>query len=404
MYSPASAKSAVEKAGASAVKIAIDTWCLGAHARNHGVYVYALNLLAHFREIAPRHQVEITPYVSSAMENDANRFEAAPGFNPRQTGLLKFSRLWRFGGACSLTTVQGADLVFSPHCTSLYAGGLPPAVVTLHDLIPVVMPWGSRRITATLRFCLWWAATFSRAVITDSQFSKQDLVNVYGLPQEKVSVVHLAYDQERFNASPPDAGLLQTLRHRFRGSRPYIFHHGVIKPNKNLKRLVEAYRLLLARNRNLEFDLVLAGPCGWEYEEVVAAANEDFGSQGSVVLTGALKDDDLSVLLKGASLCVVPSLYEGFCIPMVEAMACGVPTIASNSSCLPEISGGVLKYFDPRSIDEMAVCMEEVLESSHLRNELSERGRLRAADFSWRRCAEETLAILAQCAREGRRK
>jgi glycosyltransferase involved in cell wall biosynthesis len=130
---------------------------------------------------------------------------------------------------------------------------------------------------------------------------------------------------------------------------------------------------------------------GWDYGDVVVAANR---SGGKVVWAGALSDDDLAMLVKGASLEVIPSLYEGFCIPLVEAMACGVPTIAANSSCLPEISGGVLKYFHPESIEEMSECMEQALENEDLRKELSGKGQLRAQDFSWRRCAEETLGVL----------
>ena len=90
-----------------------------------------------------------------------------------------------------------------------------------------------------------------------------------------------------------------------------------------------------------------------------------------MILTGALSDPDLSLLVRGASLEVIPSLYEGFCLPMVEAMACGIPTIAANSSCLPEISGGVLRYFDPYSIEDIAACMEAVLLSRDLQAELA---------------------------------
>lgn len=375
----------------SIARIAFDTWSLGGHARNHGIHVYARQLLAHFRELGPQCGVEVMPYVSPSVDNEANSFTASEGFRPRQTGLLKFDRLWRFGGACALASLQNVDLVFSPHCTSLYAGSFAPAVVTIHDLTPLRMPWSSRRITTTLRFCLWSAAHFSRAIITDSMWSRQDLIHTYRLPESKVAVVNLAYNKEKFNTLPADAQLLADLRAKLGIHKPYVLHHGVIKPSKNLARLIQAHELLTGRNRNLDFQLVLAGPLGWDYDDVVAAA---IRSGGKVVLAGALSDDDLAVLVKGASLEVIPSLYEGFCIPLVEAMACGLPTIAANSSCLPEISGGVLKYFNPESVEEMASCMEQVLENEDLRKELSEKGPLRAQDFSWRRCAEETLRVL----------
>ena len=374
-------------------RIAFDTWSLGGHARNHGIHVYARQLLAHFRELGPQYGVEVMPYVSRRVDNEANSFTASEGFTPHQTRLLKFDRLWRFGGACALASLQSVDLVFSPHCTSLYAGNFAPAVVTIHDLTPLRMPWSSRRITTTLRFCLWSAAHFSRAIITDSMWSRQDLIHTYGLHESKVAVVNLAYNKEKFNTSAPDAQLLSALNSRLGIHKPYILHHGVIKPSKNLARLIQAHDQLTERNRNLDLQLVLAGPLGWDYEDVLTAANRN---GGKVVLAGALSDDDLAMLVKGASLEVIPSLYEGFCIPLVEAMACGVPTIAANSSCLPEISGGVLRYFNPESVEEMSSCMELALENEDLRKELSQKGQLRAQDFSWRRCAEETLGVLKQ--------
>ena len=149
---------------------------------------------------------------------------------------------------------------------------------------------------------------------------------------------------------------------------------------------------MLSRNRNLDLELVLAGPLGWECDEIVAAANGTDG--GRVILTGALDDPDVALLVKGASLAVIPSLYEGFCLPMVEAMACGTPTVVSNASCLPEVSGGVLKYFDPGSVEDMADCMEKTLEDRELLAELTREGKERAGFFDWQRCATQTLAIL----------
>src|SRR5262249_51522173 len=113
-----------------------------------------------------------------------------------------------------------------------------------------------------------------------------------------------------------------------------------------------------------------------------------------VILTGPLEQPELVLLMKGASLAVFPSLYEGFCMPMVESMACGVPTIASSASCLPEISGSVLRYFNPESVEEMAACMEAVLVSSELRCQLSHEGQQRALMFDWERCAKETMTVL----------
>jgi glycosyltransferase involved in cell wall biosynthesis len=143
----------------------------------------------------------------------------------------------------------------------------------------------------------------------------------------------------------------------------------------------------------LDFDLVLAGQLGWASNEIVnAAANRDM--RGRVILAGVLDDSDLALLIKGASLAVVPSLYEGFSLPMVEAMACGVPTIASNTSCLPEISANALAYFDPLSVEDIAACMQAALRDSELRVRLRQKGIDRARELTWERCARQTLNVL----------
>jgi glycosyltransferase involved in cell wall biosynthesis len=238
------------------------------------------------------------------------------------------------------------------------------------------------------------AAKFSVKCITDSQCSKKDLVKTYGLPPEKVAVVHLGYDQAVFNSLPADSARQKSLMARHGIRRPYIFHHSVLQPRKNLVRLIQACGHLWSQRRFREFQLVLAGPFGWNYEPILAAANKS-GAADQIIFTQALPDDDLATLLKGASLCVIPSLYEGFCLPMVEAMACGTPTIAADASCLPEISGGVLRYFDPLSIHKIANAIATALQDSALRQQLSKAGILRASKFSWTRCATETLAVLA---------
>ncbi|MBZ5506721.1 MAG: glycosyltransferase family 4 protein [Acidobacteriia bacterium] len=383
------------------VRVAFDSSALKARYRNHGIQVYARNLLGALRESAPQHGMEIRPFVSSLEEMNALS-EQEPGFRPRKTRLLGFDRVWRYGGATAAAFLDGADILFNPNGASLPINMLLPTVTTIHDLTPMVMPCFPRRISFLLKFLLMRSAKSSAALITVSENSRQDIVRLCGVPQSKIHVVYEGYDRALFNEAAPDQTLLQTLLSRLGISRPYILHHGAIQPRKNLPRLIAAYRQMLARNSCHDFDLVLSGPLAWQVDETVAAAQDKSGNRGKVVLTGALSDQDLSMLLRGAALEVVPSLYEGFCLPMVEAMACGVPTIAANSSCLPEISGSVLRYFDPYSVDELVTRMEEAVQSEDLRAELAARGKERARQFSWELCAQQTLVILAQVARTSR--
>ena len=216
-----------------------------------------------------------------------------------------------------------------------------------------------------------------------------------GVPEEKIAVIHDGCDQSLFNTASPDIRAAAALQARLGIDRPYLLHHGTIQPRKNLKRLIEAFNLMRSRDAGLDFDLVLAGQLGWASDETVNAA-ADSRSRGRVILAGVLGDPDLALLIKGSTLAVVPSLYEGFSLPMVEAMACGVPTIASQTSCLPEISGNGLAYFDPLSIEAMASCMQAVLRDSEMSMRLRQQGIERAREFTWERCARETLDVLTR--------
>jgi glycosyltransferase involved in cell wall biosynthesis len=380
------------------LKVAFEASALESRYDHHGIQVYARNLLNALRRAAQPCSVEIRPFLPSAPESIASEFSEGPGFRPRNSSLMRFDRLWRYGGATTAAFLDGADIMLNPNGASLPISTLLPTVTTIHDLTPMVMPYFPRRIAVLLRFLLTRSAKSSAAIITVSENSRRDIVRICGVPKSKVHVVYEGYDRALFHNAPPDPALLQQLRVRFGINRPYILHHGAIQPRKNLPRLIEAYRCVLLRNQQLDLDLVLAGPLAWQHEKTVTAAQTHDAGRGKVVLTGALCDHDLSLLLRGAALEVIPSLYEGFCLPMVEAMSCGIPTIVSNSSCLPEISGGALRYFDPYSIEEMAAAMRAVLLSSDLRAELAGHGRELAQKFSWDLCAEQTLGVLEQVA------
>jgi len=371
--------------------VAFDTWPLLSRFRNNGIYVYARNLLSYFREVAQEGEMHFRPLVSSTVASDANQFTATDGFRPYNTTLLRIGRLWRYGGACWSARKSKADVLFCPSANTIPIGGLIPAVTTIHDIIPVVFPNVPRAQALKREFAM--CARLSRAVITDSQHSKQDLVNVFRLPESKVHVVYLACDNKIFNDDPVDPSERDPLLNKLGIRQPFILHHGRIQERKNLERLIHAYRALVGNNKNLDTALVLVGENGWGHERIVAAASHCQPPE-RVVFTGPLSDPELAILLKCATLVVIPSLYEGFCLPLLEAMACGAPVICSNSSCLPEVSGGELLYFDPYSVEDMAARIEEVLEHDDVRQRLASAGKARASTFSWQRCAEQTLQVL----------
>jgi glycosyltransferase involved in cell wall biosynthesis len=383
------------------VKIAVDPWTLAGRFRCQGTYVYTQNLLREFKKLARNGSgVTFALFASDRNGNDAVAISPAENFELCSAPLLDHDRAWRLGGAGLSAARARADVMFVPTAATLPVGPVP-AVCTIHDVTPLTMPSHAHGVRAMQHLVLKGCARLSRALITSSECSKRDIVTLLGVPAEKITVIYDACDHEVFNPSPADPAALAQLRGKLRIGKPYVIHHGTIQPRKNLKRLIEAFRLMLARDSNLGLDLVLAGPMGWKYDEVVNAAANCNGSQGAVIFAGMLPDAELALLIKGASLAVIPSLYEGFSLPMVEAMACGTPTIASQTSCLPEISGQALAYFDPLSVENMAACMHAALVDSDLNQRLRRNGVVRAQEFSWERCAQETLEVLKKVGKAG---
>lgn len=375
------------------MKIAIDSWTLASRFRCQGTYVYTQNLLREFKKLARQDAgLGFSLFASARNGNDAIHVVPEDRFELRSSALLDHDRLWRFGGAGLSASRSHADVMFIPTAATLPVGPVP-AVCTIHDVTPITVPSHSAPVSALQRVLLKGCARFSRTIITSSECSKRDIVTHLNVPEEKVIVIHDGCDHSVFNTDPPDMTALAALHARLGIEKPYLLHHGTIQPRKNLKRLIEAFRLMRAKNADLDFDLVLAGQLGWASNEIVnTAANRDM--RGRVILAGVLDDSDLVLLIKGASLAVVPSLYEGFSLPMVESMACGVPTIASNTSCLPEISGNALAYFDPLSVEDIAACMRTVLRDSELSLRLRQKGIARVREFTWERCARQTLNAL----------
>jgi glycosyltransferase involved in cell wall biosynthesis len=302
--------------------------------------------------------------------------------------------LWKAGGAWWAARRIGADAIFSPTYQTIPVVGIP-AFPTIHDVAVIRSPSFAKIRNTVQKAFHSIAAKTATKIFTNSECSKRDIVELLNVPEERVRAVPFGYDSARFHAGEVDCDRLQVLLSRWNIRRPYIIHHGTVQPRKNLKRLIEAYDALLSSCPSLEVDLILAGDFGWEYQDILAAAAR-VTLPARVVFTGALVTEELSLLVRGATLCVMPSLYEGFCFPMVEAMASGVPTIASNTSCLPEISKGVLHYFNPESHEQIAAAISKALQDTNLRRQLRDNGIRVARSYNWERCAQEILGTMRE--------
>lgn len=382
--------------------VAVDTLFMSQRLRRTGTGVYLRRLLSEFIRLAEHEfrSVELHGFASAKANWAHNGFNNAL-LHVHETRALDIKGLWLLGGMALQTAKLGADLVFLPTAQHSFPGWSAPVVATILDAIPKRLPRSLNPGSAKLEAMTWINAKLSRRIITISSWSKRDLIEIYGVQPEKVDVTYLGYDSDHFNPDEADPKANQEFLSRLGIRPPYILHHGMVQLRKNIHRLIQAWAMMSQRFSDLDTQLVLAGPKGHGYEEILKVRNAAPHCE-RVILAGELSDDEMALLVKNATLCVIPSLYEGFCLPLVEAMACGVPTVVSNSSCLPEVSGNALEYFDPYSVEEMSLVIRRALEDSCLRNRLRSNGLARAAEFSWQRCARETLHIFEKTAEQNK--
>ena len=260
-------------------------------------------------------------------------------------------------------------------------------VLTVHDLIFHLFPEHHKPLNYWyLNLALPLYCQRATAIIAVSEATRRDLVRCWGLDPARITVVHEAADP-RFRPASPES--IATVRQRYGLPPRFLVTVGVIEPRKNLARLLDALAIL---RRDEDVHLVIVGGKGWLTSEFFRKL-EAFPHRRAVTLTGYVPDEDLPAVYSAATLCVQPSLYEGFGLPLLEAMACGVPLVCSQASSFPEIGGDAARYFAPTDAEDMAETIRSVWHDEALRAEMRTRGLAQAARFSWARAARETMAV-----------
>ena len=304
-------------------------------------------------------------------------------------GIRSLYPQWNLAGRPPLPpTLATQDVVHGPSPASIPpAGGHQKLVVTVHDLAFLVAPQHFPRKWRTMyRMGLRAAIRRADAIITPSRNTAEDMLSRTKVDPDRVHVIPLAASSE-----PAGTDAEQTLS-RLKVQPPYLLFVGTLEPRKNLIRLIRAYRR--AATSGIPHSLVLAGPLGWHHQQLHRELA--LRGPGEVVLTGGISDAELDALYRHAAAFVYPPVYEGFGLPVLEAMTHGLPVICSNTSSLPEVAGGAALEVDPDSVREIASAIETLLTDTALSEKLAARARARAERFSWDETARQTLEVDAK--------
>lgn len=360
-----------------------------------GVATYTSNLLAQLRSMGD----EIVPlYHRPPLDSSANGdFDSRIlGISPALRGYPN-KTLWM---QCVLP-LQLARLGLNVgHFTNNVAPLFSPCptVLTIHDMTLWLFPqyhYGLRLLS--MRPFIPLAARRAAAIIAVSSVTKEDIVRILGVPPDKVHVIHEA---PAASFRPIDKGhARQALRPHWNVPERFVLYVGTIEPRKNLVRLLQAFASLW-HGGAIPHRLVFVGQRGWK-EGPVFKAVETLGLQEAVAFLGYVPHEALVALYNLADALVFPSLYEGFGLPVVEAMACGTPVITSRNGSLGEISGDAAEFVEPTSVESIAEALQHVLNDPARQAELRQRGLLHSSRFRWEAAAEQTRALYRQVAGAG---
>jgi glycosyltransferase involved in cell wall biosynthesis len=368
------------------VRIAIDARKI----HDFGIGTYIRNLLRQLARIDGE-----TEYVLLCQERDR---QVGGELGPNFRTVIDRSGPYSLREQVSVPIILGRqrpDLFHAPHYV------LPPltrckSVVTIHDCIHLMFPkyLPNRLALAYARSSIWMAARTSSRILTVSEASKRDILRFFDVPPEKITVIYNGID-ERFHVEPPEDEMVR-VRERYQLQGDFVLYVGNVKPHKNLERLLDAFHLV--RQGGLEhLKLVVIGDEISKYTELRRAVHR-LNLHKHIRFLGYMPDEMLAVLYRLAAVFVFPSLYEGFGLPPLEAMASGTPVVTSNVSSLPEVVGDAAVLVDPTDAESIADGLRRVLTDPALAASLVERGLARAAEFSWERSVRQIRAIYGEIA------
>ena len=375
------------------MKIGFDARCLE-EEKISGVGEYALEILRHLLENDSANQYVIFSNSYKQKSGNFDFFDKYPNVELKRfrfpNKLLNFC-LWYFGRPKLDKMTGGCDVFFAPNINFLTASKNCRLVTTFHDLSFERFPGFFTRKTRLWHFFFVnprRIAKLSSSIIAVSESTKRDLEEIYGIDAEKIKVVPHGVSSD-FRVIDRNNPKLLGIQKKYDLPHKFVLYLGNVEPRKNIHSIIKAFKSIEKRSKKLgKYNLVLAGNvsplCRGEIER----------EKENVRAIGYIDREDKPFVFNLASLFIYPSFFEGFGLPILEAMACGTPVIASNNSSIPEVAGSAAIFVDPNRPDELREAMTAVLSDEKLYDKMKDRGLKRAEKFSWKKSAEKTQEIL----------
>jgi len=344
-----------------------------------GIHFYCKELLNAIDNLNPNHQIFV---IRSKKTKEFKNIEEV--VFPIGSGIKNNYRMRQFISIPNFINKLGASIAFeTAHFGPFRIASKTKKVTFIHDLTPIQFPkFHSRSSTLAHKFLMPSVINNADKILTNSKYSESIIQKLFPISKDKTAVTYLAAKKFTKNSISFEA-----LQEKYKTGSSYLLFTGTIEPRKNLKKLLLAFENLELANKP---KLLLAGKKGWIDDATYKMINQN----KNVIELGYISDDELAVFYKNAIAFIFPSLYEGFGIPVLEAMQNNCPVLCSNTSVLPEITEDAALLFDPNNEIEIKQCIESVIHDKELRNNLIQKGKERVKFFIWQKTAKDTLTIL----------